>query len=143
MDNEEFLRRIRQRTGLGVHGARRAVVATFAAIGRSLDSLEPLALVDVAAMLPPRFATMVLDGASAGGPATFVAAVAERERVTPGFTKDHAQAVCETFAGMLDERRVAALRERLPAEVAALLQECQPPPNLDADARSCRAGKRS
>ncbi|PRQ09370.1 hypothetical protein ENSA7_08970 [Enhygromyxa salina] len=107
--------------------ASQAVTATFAAIGRCLDAREPLALVDVAAMLPPRFATLIREGARAGGPASFLQAVAEHERVTVGFAKEHAQVVCETFAGMLDERRLIALRERLPPEVSNLLQPAPRP----------------
>lgn len=140
MDNEEFLRRVLQRTGLDTQGAATAVAATFAAIGRSLDSLEPLALVDVTALLPPRFATLVREGASEGGPASFLSAVAEHEQVTPGFAKEHAQVVCETFAGMLDDRRLVVLRERLPAELAAMLQPYQPPFDLASTARHPRLG---
>jgi uncharacterized protein (DUF2267 family) len=143
VDHDELLRRVRQRAGLDQRGAELAVVATFAAIGRTLDSLDPpqpLALVDVAAMLPPRFATLLREGAKAGGPAQFLAAVAEREQLTLGQAKEHAQVVCETFAGMLDPRRLTALRERLPAEIAALWQPYEPPPELPQTARHPRHG---
>lgn len=125
---------------MDLQGAVRAVIVTFAAIGSSLDSLGPLALVDVTALLPPRFARLVRDGASRGGPAGFVVAVTERERTTPGFAKEHARVVCETFAGMLDARRLQGLRERLPAEVAALLMPHEPRPQLAWTARQIEYG---
>lgn len=54
--------------------------------------------------------------------------VSERERVSPGFAREHAQVVCQAVADELDAATLAGLREALPGGIAALFTPRPPSP---------------
>jgi len=107
--------------------AERAVRATLGAMACALDDDDARALANA---LPERLRRPLarrshprvvgLDG--------FYAEAELRERVGAGFAREHAQAVLEVMAGILEPDLVARIRRHLPPDVAALLRTRTPTP---------------
>lgn len=120
MDEQQFLQRVKDRTGLeSLELAAMAVSATMSAIGRAMDEET---VEDAAKLLPSSLAKQLRSGAASpdrGG--AFLADVANREQVNLGFAKEHAQVVCETLAGELSPKLRVRLRTMVPEDVADLL----------------------
>jgi uncharacterized protein (DUF2267 family) len=99
MEYDEFMKHVRERTGLDEEQAERAVRATLNTLAQRLAGGEPK---DLASQLPGELKeTMVLTaGAGAGQPMSagqFVATVADREGSTPDEAREHVRAVLQTL----------------------------------------------
>ncbi len=111
--------------------AERAVRATLGAMACALDDEDARAL---AKALPQSLGRLVLrrSGSRVGGLDAFYAEAERRERVGIGFTREHAQAVLEVIAGIVEPELVARIRRHLPPDLAALLRTraptAEPPP---------------
>ncbi|HEX8795169.1 MAG TPA: DUF2267 domain-containing protein [Polyangiaceae bacterium] len=136
MEAKEIFRHVKDRAGLRTaREAERAVRATLGAMasvlaeddGRALSAALPR---DLGKCLSRRAPTEV------GTLEELYAEAQRRERVAPGFAREHAQTVLEVLATTVDAEVVERLRRHLPTDIARLLQPREgggePPPHVHA-----------
>lgn len=136
VEARELFLRVRDHAGLrNAREAERAVRATLGAMASVLAEDDAHALSaalphDVRKCLSRRPAPDV------GTLEDLYAEEQRRERVEPGFAREHTQTVLEVLATAVDPELIERLRKHLPADIASLLRpreaEEEPPPHVHA-----------
>lgn len=132
MDTRRLLSQVREHAGLRTaREAERAVRATLGAIARALADDDALAL---SKALPDSLRRWLdpAEGRAIGTIDELYAESQRRERVEPGFAREHVQAVLGVLASELDAELLERIRKHLPPDIAELLRSgapaTEPPP---------------
>jgi uncharacterized protein (DUF2267 family) len=127
MKSDEFLKRVKERTGLKNKATTRATEATLQTLAEHLAGREAE---HVAAQLPRRIAGLMAkdDPEQAEGFSfeEFVGRVAAREEVSRSEAIDHARAVMMTLYEAASEGELKDMRAQLPEEFDQLFFEVTP-----------------
>jgi len=108
------------RAGIAPHEARRAITATLLTLGEAMAALDARLLADA---LPAHFSLAVLRRSLIAhfDSYSFFDRIAAREKVRPGFAREHAQVVCEALARALSREVIVRMLRNLPAALAEAL----------------------
>jgi uncharacterized protein (DUF2267 family) len=120
-DADEFVRRVAERAGSDLRGARRWTAAVFDALARTVSREE---WDDMVAELPSDFAPLLPRGPylEVVDLETFLGLVAEHAGVDSDLARRATEATLETLAERIDGGEVDDLIERLPAELHPALR---------------------
>ena len=123
MNYGEFMKEVRERSGLDKEQAEKAVRATLNTLAQRLAGGEAK---DLASQLPQELKTTVLvtTGAGEGEPMSleeFVATVADREGCPPDAARDHVKAVMTTLKDAVTDEEFEEVMGQLDREYRALV----------------------
>ena len=123
MNYGEFMKEVRERSGLDREQAERAVRATLNTLAQRLAGGEAK---DLASQLPEELKTtvMVTTGAGKGEPMSlqeFVATVADREGCPPDAARDHVKAVMATLRDAVTDKEFEEVMGQLDREYRVLV----------------------
>lgn len=134
MEAKEVFLRVRDRAGLQtVREAQQAVRATLASLACALAEDDAQAL---SAALPSDLGRLLGRHAerAVGTLDGLYREVERRERVSPGFAREHTQAVLEVLATTLEPELIERVRKHLAPDIATLLHTRElpeePPPHV-------------
>jgi uncharacterized protein (DUF2267 family) len=134
MKEQDLVRIVKERAGLRTAiEARRALAAGVGALRCALDDEDTRSL---SKALPAKLARLVErpPAAVVRGVDDLYAEGERRERVGPGFAREHVQVVLQVLQRELDPELVTRLRKHLAPDIAELLGErapsAEPPPHL-------------
>ena len=122
MDYDQFLKQVRELTGLDRAEAERATDATLATLAERITEGEAI---DLAAQLPHDLQPS-LEGSGPGEsfpPEEFHRRVAERAGVPPGTAEAHARAVLSTVRDAVTEGELDHVLSQLPEDYRNLFAE--------------------
>jgi uncharacterized protein (DUF2267 family) len=134
MHQQDLVVLVNARAGLRkASEGRRALGAALGALGCALDDEDVLAL---SKALPGSFARVLGKRLTCVRNADeFYAEAERRERVGPGFVREHTQVALQVLAEQLDGELVTRLRKHLPPDLAALLRARQADPDAPPHVR--------